>query len=176
MKKIILSLLAFTTLIACNNTEKPNDKSVEQNTIQQTISNNSKSEKTNKDNEPSNVILGTWTGEMSEKKLTIVVEKINESELVGYNILGSKRRNLKGTFTDGAWDQPCTKAYEAILNEPGDDQWDGVFTVKFVGYEDEKETEMGPECMGNLKGVEAFGEWISNNSKMKKDINLVKQK
>ncbi|MFT5763709.1 MAG: hypothetical protein ACI8X3_001135 [Saprospiraceae bacterium] len=50
------------------------------------------------------------------------------------------------------------------------------FTVKFVGYEDEKETERGPECIGDFKGVEAFGEWKSSNSKMKKDINLVKQK
>ncbi|MFT5166040.1 MAG: hypothetical protein ACI8P3_001271 [Saprospiraceae bacterium] len=50
------------------------------------------------------------------------------------------------------------------------------FTVKFVGYEDEKETERGPECIGDFKGVEAFREWKSSNSKMKKDINLVKQK
>ena len=70
-------------------------------------------------------MLGTWTGEMSGKKLTIVVEKINGTELVGYNILGENRRNLKGTFKDAAWDQPCTKTYGAILNEPGD-EW-GIY-------------------------------------------------
>ena len=175
MKKINLLLLVFTALIACNNPTKPEDKSAEQNAVQQTTSQDSKSANTNKSDEPSSVILGTWTGEMSEKKLTIVIEKINESELVGYNILGSNKRNLKGTFSDGAWDQPCAKAYETILNEPGDDEWDGVFTVKFVGYEDQKETEMGPTCEGNLKGVEAFGEWKSNNRKMKKEVRLVKE-
>jgi hypothetical protein len=185
MKKIILALIAFTALTACNKTkeiklvEPPKeliDNSVEPNTIQQTTSNNLTPVNGNKVDEPAIVILGTWTGEMSGKKLTIVVEKINGNELIGYNILGSNRRNLKGTFTDGSWDQPCSKAYESILNEPGDDKWDGVFTVKFVGYEDQKDSDNGIECEGNLKGQEAQGEWKSNNGKLKKDFSLVRQK
>lgn len=121
------------------------------------------------------VMIGSWTGEMSGKKLTIVIDKINNNELSGYNILGTNKRNLKGTFTEAIWDQSCSKAFNAILNEPGDDQWDGVFTVKFVGYEDQDETENGIECKGNLSGKEAIGQWKSNNGKMKKEFNLTQQ-
>jgi len=168
--------MALVALLACNDTKKTNDNSVKQNTIQQTTSNNTKSEKIKKGNEPSSVILGTWTGEMNQKKLTLVVEKINGTELVGYNILGSNKRPLKGSFTDGDWDIPCSKAYQATLSEPGDEQWDGVFAVKFVGYEDEKESEAGMDCVGNLKGIEAIGEWKSNNGKMKHAVDLIKKK
>jgi len=150
------------------------DNSVEPNTIQQKISDNTPV--TNNGNDASKVLLGTWTGEMSEKKLTIVVEKINGKELIGYNILGTNRRNLSGTFVDGSWGEPCSKAYEATLNEPGDDKWDGIFTIKFVGYEDQKESDNGIECGGNLKGQEAQGTWKSNNGKMNKEFSLVKQK
>jgi hypothetical protein len=112
---------------------------------------------------------------MNNKKLTIVIEQINGNTLVGYNILGTNQRSMKGTLTEGGWDQPCAKAYETILNEPGDEQWDGVFTLKFVGYEDQQETENGPDCGGNLKGVEAYGEWKSNNGKLHyTDVRLAK--
>jgi len=122
-----------------------------------------------------NVLLGIWVGEMSGKKLSIVIEKIGENTLSGYNILGTNRRDVKGTFKDGSWDIPCGKAFEATLNEPGDDKYDGVFSIKFVGYEDLEVLDGGPECKGNLKGVEAIGTWTSNATKKVKDIMLTKQ-
>lgn len=178
MKKVVLFLLVLTVFVACNNT---NDQNAEQDNPEQVsdnlaAENTDKIDETNENSASSSVILGTWTGEMSNKKLTIVIEKVNGTELEGYNILGSNKRGLKGTFTEGEWDIPCSKAYQATLNEPGDDKWDGVFTIKFVGYEDEEETEEGPECIGNLKGVEAMGEWQSNKTKKKKSFQLVKEK
>jgi hypothetical protein len=123
------------------------------------------------------VLLGTWEGEMSGKKLTIIIEKIDaNNSLRGYNILGTNKRALKGSFKPGDWDQPCSKAFDVTLNEPGDDKWDGVFTIKFVGYEDEAEGENGPVCKGNLKGSEARGKWNSNNKKSAKDFELKKIK
>ena len=122
------------------------------------------------------VMLGTWEGSMNGKTLKVVIEKVEGTTLEGYNILGTNRRPLKGTFTVGSWDQPCSKAFEATLAEPGDDKWDGVFTIKFVGYEDDKETDNGPECAGNLKGVEANGEWKSNNGKLNHTLDLTRSK
>jgi len=129
----------------------------------------------NTNNDAQSVLLGTWVGEMSGKKLSIVIEKIGENTLSGYNILGTNRRDVKGTFKDGSWDIPCGKAFEATLNEPGDDNYDGVFSIKFVGYEDVEVLDGGPECKGNLKGVEAIGTWTSNATKKVKDIMLTKQ-
>lgn len=115
--------------------------------------------------------MGGWN---ERKKLTIIIEKIIGNELIGYNILGSSRRDLKGTFKNSTWDQACSKAFEATLKEPGDDKWDGIFTVKFVGYEDQEEGDDGITCNGNLKGQEAMGKWKSNNGKSEKEFNLVK--
>lgn len=58
------------------------------------------------------------------------------------------------------------------LQKPGDDEWDGVFTIKFVGYENEKETPDGIDCNGNLHGVEAYGSWTSNNGKLTHNFTL----
>ncbi len=125
--------------------------------------------------EASIVMLGTWEGTMSGKKLSIVIEAVGENTVSGYNILGNTRRDIKGTFTVGGWDIPCAKAFDATLSEPGDDKNDGVFSVKFVGYEDLEELDGGPECKGNLKGVEGVGSWKANVGGKVKEFNLDKK-
>ena len=184
MKKRILilpiSALLFYVFNACGNNETPTAE-IEKNSVtaDTTTKENIPEEEvfTQEMNDAAIVMLGTWKGEMSGKDLTIVIEKIDGNEIFGYNTLGNTRRDLTGTFTDGDWDQSCSKAYEATLNEPGDDEWDGVFTIKFVGYEDEKENEDGGlDCDGNLKGSEAMGDWKPNNGKAAKDFQLIKEK
>jgi hypothetical protein len=108
---------------------------------------------------------------MNGKKLTIAIEDVNKTTLSGYNILGSNRRNLKGTYEHGNWDQPCSKAYSASIAEPGDDKWDGVFQIKFVGYSNFDDGD----CIGGLEGSEAFGEWRSNNGKLNHSFYLTKK-
>lgn len=126
--------------------------------------------------EASTVMLGTWEGTMSGKKLSIVIEEVGENNISGYNILGTTRRPINGSYGPGGWDIPCAKAFETTLSEPGDDKNDGVFVIKFVGYEDLEELDGGPECKGNLKGVEAVGSWTANGSKKVKEFNLDKKK
>lgn len=130
----------------------------------------------NSPSDASIIMLGAWVGEMSGKKLNIVIETVGDSTISGYNTLGATRRPIAGNYMAGSWDIPCAKAFEATLNEPGDDKNDGVFSIKFVGYEDVDELDGGPECKGNLKGAEAVGTWTSNASKKAKDIALTKQK
>lgn len=151
------------------------DNSVDPTTIQSPPNRTETTSNENKQADPSDVMLGTWTGEMSGKKLTIVIEKVNRNELEGYNQLGTNKRALKGIFVDGEWPQSCSKAFDATLNEPGDDKWDGVFSVKFVGYGDTNDETN--ECLGGkYQGTEAQGVWKSNNGKMKKDFTLTRQK
>ena len=125
-------------------------------------------------NDPNKVILGTWTGSIHGKKFIVHIEKIKGDKLIGYNKLGETKRPITGIFYEVEWDQPCSKAYEAILKEPGDDRFDGVFTIKFVGYEDQKSNDCGIICIGNLKGVEAQGEWKSYKGKKKNEFFLIK--
>lgn len=154
MKKIIfLVTIIFLTTISA---KAQNKKNVLNSTI------------------PLNVILGTWKGDMGGKPVTVVIEKIVNNTIMGYNIIGKNKRSLKGTFSKDNWDQSCSIAYVAVLAEPGDDKWDGVYKIKFVGYNG-KETANGIECDGKFIGAEAQGTWKSNNGKLKKDLQLSKE-
>lgn len=132
-----------------------------------------KSKSTTNTNNPINIIVGTWKGDMGGKSVTVVIEKINNNTITGYNIIGTNKRNLTGTFSKGNWDQSCSIAYDAVLTEPGDDKWDGVYKIKFIGY-NAKETANGIECGGKFIGAEAQGTWKSNNGKLKKELQLSK--
>ena len=156
-----------------NNYKESIDNSVEPNTIE--LNKSSKVETNIIIDVPTSVITGIWNGEMDGKKLTIVIDKINGNEISGYNILGTNKRLIKGTFIGSEWGQPCSKAYDSTLNEPGGDKWDGVFTIKFVGYQDSGESDV-VECYGDFKGQEAEGSWKSNNGKLQKEFNLTKSK
>lgn len=124
---------------------------------------------------PKKVLLGTWTGSMEGRDLTIVIEKINGSVITGYNKLGNNKRPITGIYYDTEWDQACSKAYEVVLKEPGDDRFDGVFTIKFVGYEDQVSNDCGIICIGNLKGIEAQGSWKAYQGKKYKEFFLIKK-
>ena len=126
-------------------------------------------------NNPKKVILGTWTGQMNNRSLKIVIEKIQGDKLIGYNELGNDKRPISGIFYETGWDQPCSKAYEAVLKQPGNDTFDGVFTIKLIGYEDQVSNDCGIICIGNLKGIEGQGEWKSYKDKKKHEFFLFKK-
>lgn len=126
---------------------------------------------------PESLLKGVWEGEMGGKPLLINLNQVSRNNLKGYNKLGDNKRPIEGTFVEANWDQPCSKAYSAVLSEPGDDKWDGVFTIKFIGYNDEVEGEYGPECNPNsFVSFEAMGEWKSNNGKLERSFTLTKVK
>ena len=104
----------------------------------------------------------------------IVIEKVQGDRVWGYNQLGNDRRPISGIFYETEWDQPCSKAYEAVLKQPGNDTFDGVFTIKFVGYEDQKSNDCGIICIGNLKGIDGQGEWKSYKDKKKHEFFIFK--
>jgi hypothetical protein len=132
-----------------------------------------KGKATTNTNNPINVMIGTWKGNMGGKSVTVVIEKINNNTITGYNVIGTNKRGLKGTFSKGNWDESCSIAYDVVLAEPGDDKWDGVYKIKFIGY-NAKETADGIECVGKFIGAEANGTWKSNNGKLKKELQLSK--
>jgi hypothetical protein len=132
-----------------------------------------KGKATTNTNNPINVMIGTWKGNMGGKSVTVVIEKINNNTITGYNVIGTNKRGLKGTFSKGNWDESCSIAYDVVLAEPGDDKWDGVYKIKFIGY-NAKETANGIECVGKFIGAEANGTWKSNNGKLKKELQLSK--
>lgn len=174
MKKKVLTVYIFVTLLFLGITVKAYIENPTINKLK--FSNINYSKAINKTDNPTLIILGKWEGIMGGKKLTIVIDKVNGKEISGYNILGTNKRLLKGTFKKGEWAQACSVAFDALLNEPGDDKWDGVFDIKFVGYQNEEETNYGLICSGKYSGTEGSGLWKSNNGKMQNEFNLKKIK
>lgn len=96
---------------------------------------------------------GTWKGSFGKDELTIVIESIDANGVVkGYDEVKGNRRTLKGNLIES------DNGNQLILNEPGDDKWDGEFKMNY-----DKSSE------------KLIGEWNSNNGKMKKEFNLIKQ-
>jgi hypothetical protein len=143
----------------------------------------SNEESENQANEPkkeSNVkseyrfMLGKWTGELRDKKLTILIDHIDGTTISGYNVAGSNKRPVKGKIyetndTEGAemgrliGQYSPNKAFKVILSEPGDDKWDGVFTIFFEYYNNE-----------DGMGYHGSGSWKANNGKLSGNVMLSK--
>jgi len=116
-------------------------------------------------------LLGKWKGKLRDKNLTIVIENIDGKTVTGYNIAGSNKRALKGMIYPDERDRggECLDCiiYKLVLSEPGDDKWDGVFTVYFEKYEEVNIDGGGFTYSGS-------GKWKSNDGKLSGDITLSK--
>ena len=120
--------------------------------------------------------VGTWEGTMSNKKLQIVIEENVNDKVKGYNVLGKNKRPVKGTvkYNDRGGECAGQGIYCTVtLKEPGDDKWDGVFTLKF---------NFCPELddLGEIIKTEAnvpfcFGTWKANNGKLSGNFTLKKK-
>jgi hypothetical protein len=89
--------------------------------------------------------IGTYTGPFGDKSIKLVIEKIDGSNVSGYNIVGTNKRPINGRINNGIFE----------LSEPGTDKWDGIFTF-------------------SIKGNLATGVWKSNNGKLTKDFSITK--
>ncbi|MFM7667751.1 MAG: hypothetical protein ACKO7D_06130 [Bacteroidota bacterium] len=116
-------------------------------------------------------LLGKWNGSLRNKNLTIVIESIDGNTVSGYNVAGTNKRPLTGRIyaddQDRGGPEPPLSVYKLVLSEPGDDKWDGVFTLYLEKYEEENLDGGGYKYYGS-------GSWKSNNGKLSGDIELKK--
>ena len=89
---------------------------------------------------------GSWNGPFGENQITFVIKSIDDHQVTGYDIVQGKTRNLLGKVDENN---------TFTLNEPGDEEWDGVFTFK-------------------IDSSKVKGNWRANNGKMTIDFNLKK--
>jgi TonB family protein len=122
-------------------------------------------------------LLGAWVGEMGGKPLRIVIERVVDGRLEGYNVLGPARRPIKGPYNTGPNLDACGFGFEAALAEPGDDRWDGVFRLQFLGAHGTTRDEDGLIVCDRsyLEYARASGEWRSNNGKLQRTFIVTKE-
>lgn len=69
-------------------------------------------------------IIGTYKGDFGGSPIYISINYCSGFKIAGYNTHKGLRRNLSGTIKDNG------TTYEISLSEPGDHEFDGVFTIK----------------------------------------------
>lgn len=72
--------------------------------------------------ETADKILGSYVGSFGKNRINITLTKASEWGAEGYSVCAGNFRKLTGTF-----DLMEDDHYTFTLNEPGDDQYDGVF-------------------------------------------------
>lgn len=98
------------------------------------------------------ILKGNWTGKLGEKGLSLFISQIENGQISGSNQVGDNKRTVSG-----ALQKIDLKTYSAVLHEPGDHTWDGVFTLTFK----------------EINGVwEGRGSWKSNNGKLNREVSL----
>ena len=139
MKNLFYLLLSIV-LFSCNSKEKKD--------LTQKID-NTQPEEIHTD------LYGSWVGEfivlerdttrpeseMYSNKINIVIKKITASEVLGQSVVAGNSRPLKGKVTTEG------NTVHFVLNEPGDDKYDGVFD-----FEIKNDTLL-------------VGTWTANNTK-----------
>lgn len=68
-------------------------------------------------------LRGLYTGDFGDGFINVVLTYVNDKKAIGYNVHKGLQRNISGAVVQKK-DQ-----FELTLNEPGDNKFDGVFTL-----------------------------------------------
>ncbi len=68
-------------------------------------------------------LRGLYTGDFGDGFINVVLTYVNDKKAIGYNVHKGLQRNISGSVVQKK-DQ-----FELTLNEPGDNKFDGIFTL-----------------------------------------------
>lgn len=75
-------------------------------------------------------LRGMYIGDFGGSEIRIILNYVSQKNAIGYNIHKGLQRNLNGKVRRSG------DSIQLVLNEPGDNQFDGVFTLDFMGEDD----------------------------------------
>jgi hypothetical protein len=75
--------------------------------------------------ESSHPLIGRYFGTLDRKRLELVIDRVEGTSVSGYNIAGRNNRPIQGSYAH----EEGSSDYRLVLREPGDDRWDGEFTL-----------------------------------------------
>jgi hypothetical protein len=95
------------------------------------------------DNYDYDALQGMYMGGFGGSDIRIILNYISKKNAIGYNIHKGLQRNITGKVTRSG------DTVQIIMAEPGDNEYDGVFTINFIGIDDAP-----------------YGSWESNSGKI----------
>ena len=104
------------------------------------------------DNFDYDTLQGMYIGDFGGSDIRLIINYVSQKNTIGYNIHKGLQRNLTGKVSRNG------DSVQMILFEPGDNEFDGVFTLNFIGDDHEP-----------------TGKWVSNSGKISsKEFKLSK--
>lgn len=67
-------------------------------------------------------ILGNWVGSFGKNKINLILSKHAGNSVEGFSVCAGNYRPVKGSIV-----RSTDNSYDMVLNEPGDDKYDGKF-------------------------------------------------
>jgi len=102
---------------------------------------------------PYDSLPGLYYGDFGGSPIRISLNYVSSSNAIGYNLHKGLQRNISGSVLRNG------DSIRLVLSEPGDNKYDGVFTIDFIG-----ENDKTPK-----------GKWVANNSHIsEKEFSLKK--
>lgn len=68
-------------------------------------------------------LRGLYTGDFGDGFINVVLTYVNDKKAIGYNVHKGLQRNISGSVVQKK------DRFELTLNEPGDNKYDGIFTL-----------------------------------------------
>lgn len=120
MKSLILLSIAALLFASC--AKEPKEAAV--------ITDEIKAEIAEEDTFPYDTLQGMYLGDFGGSQIRVVLNYVSGTNAIGYNIHKGLQRNIMGKVTRSG------DSITVTLAEPGDHEFDGVFTLNFVGIDD----------------------------------------
>ncbi len=143
MKSYFLILAVGATLIACKD-KKPPKQEIKIEKVEAEIP--------EEDTFQYDTLQGLYMADFGGSPIRIALNYVSGTNAIGYDLHKGLQRNIIGSVTRSG------DTIQLVLSEPGDNEYDGVFTINFMGI-DSKPT----------------GSWVANNEKIpSQEFNLEK--
>lgn len=101
---------------------------------------------------PYDTLQGMYMADFGGSPIRIIINYVSGKNAIGYNIHKGLQRNIMGKVTRSG------DSIQIVLAEPGDNEYDGVFTLNFVGI------DKAPK-----------GKWVANNKKIRSQTFTLKK-
>lgn len=134
MKTFLLILIASATLFACSE-KKPPKQEIKIEKVAAEIP--------EEDTFPYDTLQGLYMADFGGSPIRIALNYVSGTNAIGYNLHKGLQRNVMGSVTKNG------DSIQVVVSEPGDNEYDGVFTLNFKGID-----------------MKPTGTWVANNEKI----------
>lgn len=119
MLRFVICTIAIIGLVACNQAKKdtattPETDSLATSNINDVLLNSSYD---------ATQLQGIYTGPFDGSPISIAINYVSGKNISGYNVHKGLKRNIRGTL------EPMGSQFKLVLDEPGDNQYDGHFEL-----------------------------------------------